>query len=155
MRELNSKLVITEHGRRKVITKYEGMAKQLVNKALSGSLMAARVLIPYYKEELAKITEQRLKSPRTNPNLIPRDMSTEELMAFIEEEAEKRIRPGLEKSIRASLQRSIRIELENTMRAKLEKSIRAEVERSIGREANGRGKIKGNSVTQGTSGALQ
>src|SRR5579862_1084694 len=109
VRELNSKLVITENGRRRVITKYEGMVKQLVNKVLSGNLGATRVVIPHYKEELAKIAERRLRSPKTNPNLTARDMTTEELMAFLEEDAEQRIRPNLEKSIRASLQRSIRV----------------------------------------------
>jgi hypothetical protein len=124
--ELNSKLIINENGKRKVITKHEGMAKQLVNKAVSGNLIATRLVIPHYQQELEKIAEQLRRSPN-NPNLNPRDLTDEELDAFIRAEIEKEIRPELEKSIRAKLRKSIRAELEQSIRAKLEKSIRAEL----------------------------
>jgi polyribonucleotide nucleotidyltransferase len=131
LRELNSKLTVNENGKRRVITKYEGMAKQLVNKALSGNLAAARLVILHYQQAREKLAEEFKKSP-SNPNLDFRNLSDEELIEFIKADVEKSIRPQLEKSIRAKLTRSIRADLEKSMRAKLEKSIRAEFEMSIG-----------------------
>jgi uncharacterized protein DUF5681 len=121
LQELNSKLIINVNGKRKVITKREGMAKQLVNKAVTGNLMATRMVIPHYQQELEKRAEQWQKSP-SNPNLDVEDLTTEELLAFIRADIEKEIRPELEKSIRA----------------KLEKSVRRDIEKSIGADANGR-----------------
>lgn len=129
LRELNSKLAINENGRRRVITKYEGMAKQLVNKAVSGNLVAARLVILHYQQGLEKLAEQFRKSP-SNPNFSLRELTDEELTEII--------RGGSEKSIRAELEKSIRAELEKSIRAKLEKSIRAEFEKSYGHSADGR-----------------
>ena len=130
LREFNSKLVITEHGKRKVITKRDGLAKQLLNKAVTGHLPSARFLVPYYKQALENLAEQQRKSaPKTELDI--RNLTDAELWALMRSEAEKSVRPELEKSIRAKLKRSIRAELEKSMRARLEKSIRAELEKSI------------------------
>lgn len=130
MRELNSKLAINVNGRRRVITKYEGMAKQLVNKAVSGNLVATRLVILHHQQALEKLAEEFRKSP-ANPDLDMRDLTDQELMEIIRADVEKQIRPQLEKSIRAKLTKSIRAELEASMRAKIEKSIRAEFEESF------------------------
>jgi hypothetical protein len=137
LQELNTKVAINENGKRKLITKREGMAKQLVNKAVIGNLMAMRIVIPHYQQELVKIAEQWQKSP-SNPNLDVRDLTTDELIALIQAGAEESVRPKLEKSLRAELRKSIRAELEQSIRADLEKSIRRELERSIGADVNSR-----------------
>jgi ribosomal protein S13 len=116
LRELKSKLIINENGKRKIITKYEGMAKQLVNKAVvGGNLMAMSMVIPHYKQELERLAEQLRKSA-SNPDLKAVDLSDEELDSFIRAEREKSIRAELEKSIRAKLEKSIRAELEESIR---------------------------------------
>jgi hypothetical protein len=43
-RELRTKVIITESGRRKSVTKLEAAMKQLVNKAIQGDLAALRLL---------------------------------------------------------------------------------------------------------------
>ena len=62
-RELNSKLVINENGQRKVIKKSEGLAKQVVNKALSGNLPAVRLVISVDRETQERAAEQQQNSP--------------------------------------------------------------------------------------------
>jgi hypothetical protein len=58
-KSLQEKVVITENGTRKVITKLEAAVKQLVNKAAGGDLNALRHLIA-----LAKSAEPSSESPR-------------------------------------------------------------------------------------------
>jgi hypothetical protein len=125
LQELNSKLVINENGKRKVITKRQGMAKQLVNKAVIGNLTATRIVIPHYQQELVKIAEQWQKS-LSNPNVNVRDLTTDELIALSEAGAEESVRPKLEKSLRVELRKSIKAELEQSIRRELEKSIGAD-----------------------------
>lgn len=136
MRELESKLTINESGKRKVITKYEGVAKQLVNKALAGNLAAARLLIPYYQQALDKVPEQqRIYANNSVLELLQQiradDLTTEELLFIVKASAEKEIRAELEKSMEPKLRRSIRATLRKSMRAALEKSIRPKLEKSI------------------------
>src|SRR5579862_8005035 len=107
LQELNSKLIISENGKQKVITKRVGMAKQLVNKAVTGNLMATRIVIPHYQQELVKIAEQWQKS-RSNPNLDARDLTDDELIAAIQASAEESARAKLEKSLRVELRKTIR-----------------------------------------------
>jgi hypothetical protein len=121
LRVLNSPLIINDNGKRKVITKYQGLAMQLVNKAISGNLPATRFLVPHYQQAAENAAEQQRRPPY-NPDLPADLLSEEELMTFIRDDVEKSLRPELEKSIRA----------------KLEKSIRAELKKSNGDGANGR-----------------
>ena len=88
LRELDSPLTITENGKRKVITKSEGVVKQLVNKSLSGHLPSTRLLIPLYLQELEKAAEQERNSPN-NPNRKAKDMSNDELWSHIIAEIRK------------------------------------------------------------------
>ena len=62
-RELNSNLVINENGQRKVIKKSKGLAKQAVNKALSGNLPALRLVINTDRETQERAAEQQQNSP--------------------------------------------------------------------------------------------
>jgi hypothetical protein len=43
---LNERVIVTENGKRRTITKLEAMLKQLANKAASGDLRATKLLIP-------------------------------------------------------------------------------------------------------------
>jgi hypothetical protein len=78
LRELNSPLVITEHGKRKVITKDEGIVKQVVNKALTAHVPTLRLLDNLRRQALEKDAEQRRLANRTIDEL-----TDEELTAII------------------------------------------------------------------------
>jgi hypothetical protein len=75
MRELESPLMINENGKRKVIKKREGVAKQLVNKSLSGHLPSTRMVLALQQQELEKAAEQQRLAYRTVD-----DLTDEELM---------------------------------------------------------------------------
>ena len=65
LRQLDSKLIINENGKRKVITKLEGIVKQLLNKSLSGHHSSTRLVIPWYLEGLERRAEQQRLKYRT------------------------------------------------------------------------------------------
>jgi hypothetical protein len=78
LRVLNSPLIINDNGKRRVITKYQGLVMQLVNKAISGNLPATRFLVPHYQQELEKAAEQQRLANRPK-----RELTDEELTAII------------------------------------------------------------------------
>jgi hypothetical protein len=78
MRELKSRLTVTENGKRKVITKDEAVAKQMVNKAASGNLQAARLVIDLRGQELESQAEEERLAKRSL-----RELTNEELMAIV------------------------------------------------------------------------
>ena len=84
-RELNSKLVINENGQRKVIKKSEGLAKQLVNKAVSGNLPAVRLVMSVDRETQERAAEQQQNS-RNGSDIDPKpeEMTDEELLMIIQ-----------------------------------------------------------------------
>ncbi len=82
IRELESGLTINESGNRRVIKKYEGVVKQLVNKAVSGNLPATRLLITLHKEALERAAEQQRRSP-LSPDRRLDELTDEELTAII------------------------------------------------------------------------
>jgi hypothetical protein len=140
MRELNSKLTITDQGKQVVITKFEVIVKQAVNKAAKGNLRAIKLVADLRHQELEKGAEEQRSSP-FNPTLVDlskvdaRDLSDEQLIEVIRAVVEEQMRAELEKSITAKLQKSIRAELEKSIRAELEKSGRDNVEGQIASEA--------------------
>jgi Family of unknown function (DUF5681) len=80
-KELQSKVIITENGKRQVITKSKGAAKQLANKAVSGNLPALRLVISMDRETQERAAEQQqnsLNTPDTYPK--PAEMTDEELL---------------------------------------------------------------------------
>ena len=79
LRELNSPLTISENGKRKVITKDEGIAKQVVNKALSGHVPSMRLVDNWRRQAVEKAEEQQRNSP-LNPELNVVDLSDQEIM---------------------------------------------------------------------------
>lgn len=135
IREAHALLTIHENGKRKVIKKVQGVAKQLMKQALTGNLPAARLLIDLLRQALDKVAEEERNCPLNRP---ADDLTNEELLWIVrtgnrEEitaEFEKHIRPELEKSLRAKLEKSIRAELRKSMRIQLRKSVVAEVEKS-------------------------
>jgi hypothetical protein len=62
---LNERVVVTDSGKRKSITKQEAIFKQLVNKAASGDHRAAQLLIGEIRE-----IEARIDSTRTGREII-------------------------------------------------------------------------------------
>ena len=87
LRELDSKLIINENGKRKVITKLEGVVKQLLNKSLSGHHPSTRLLIPLYLQGLEKAAEQKRLAYRTAD-----DLTDDELLAIARGESKERLR---------------------------------------------------------------
>jgi Family of unknown function (DUF5681) len=85
-RELNSDLVINENGQRKVIKKSKGLAKQAVNKALSGSLPALRLVINTDREtqERAAVQQQNSPDKPDYENRKAAEMTDEELLMVIQ-----------------------------------------------------------------------
>jgi hypothetical protein len=78
LRELSSPLTISEKGKRKIITKDEAIAKQLVHKAISGEVQSIRLVDTWRRQALEKaVEEQRLA------NRPARELSDEELLAII------------------------------------------------------------------------
>jgi hypothetical protein len=77
MRELESLLRITVNGKEIVIKKREGVAKQLVNKSLSGHLASTRMVLVLQQQELERAAEQQRLKYRTAD-----DFSDDELAAI-------------------------------------------------------------------------
>jgi hypothetical protein len=77
LQELDSKLIINENGKRKVITKLQGVVKQLLNKSLSGHHPSTRLLIPLYLQGLENEAEQQRLKFRTVD-----DLTDDQLMAI-------------------------------------------------------------------------
>jgi len=62
---LRERVVVTEHGQRKTITKLEAALKQLVNKAAAGDLRALRQLV-----ELARDAETKQSLPNQEGTVL-------------------------------------------------------------------------------------
>ena len=62
---LNERVVVTDHGKRKSITKQEAIFKQLVNKAASGDYRAAQLVLNQMRE-----LEARLSSTESGREII-------------------------------------------------------------------------------------
>jgi hypothetical protein len=68
--ELNERIVVTENGRRRTISKWSAFIKQLVNRAAGGDLRAGKMLLDLYSG-----TESRVKAafPQT-PDFTAADL---------------------------------------------------------------------------------
>jgi hypothetical protein len=82
MKELQSRVTYHEKGKRKAITKSVGITRQVVNKALSGNLQAARMVADWIRQET--VAEQPQDS-RNKPDRKRVDMTDEELLMLIQE----------------------------------------------------------------------
>jgi hypothetical protein len=84
LRELSSPLTINENGKRKIITKDEGIGKQLINKALSGHLQSIRVVDNWRRQALERAVEQQRLADRP-----VEELTDAELTAIIRAELKK------------------------------------------------------------------
>ena len=64
---LNERVVVTENGKRKTITKLEAMFKQLANKAASGDHRAIKLLMPLAETCLASSSSAASDAPAPAP----------------------------------------------------------------------------------------
>jgi Family of unknown function (DUF5681) len=80
--ELNAKLVINENGKRRVITKGVGLKRQVVNKAVSGDLRAARLVADWTRKDEERAAEQQQSSSNKpdHENLKREDLTDEDLL---------------------------------------------------------------------------
>jgi hypothetical protein len=93
LRELNSPLMINENGQRRVITKHEGIAKQAVNKALSGHVQSMRLVDNWRRYAVEKAAEERQRA-QYMANQTVKNYSDEELESIIKSESDKPIPNG-------------------------------------------------------------
>lgn len=84
LRELNSALVINENGKRRVITKDEAIAKQVVNKAVGGQVQYIRLVDIWCRQAIEKMFEKQQLANRT-----VEELTDEELIAIIRAESIK------------------------------------------------------------------
>jgi hypothetical protein len=83
MKELQSKVTLLENGKRKAITRFRGINRQVVNKALSGNLQAARMVFDSVRQEMVAEQPQNCRNkPDNYPK--PADMTDEELLIVIQ-----------------------------------------------------------------------
>lgn len=90
-KELKQRVVVTENGRRRSITKQEAMVKHLVNKAVSGDRPLMQLLL-----DQIRLLESRVAS---NPSGTSLDEADREVMLQIEERM-RRLMKGEEENAR-------------------------------------------------------
>jgi Family of unknown function (DUF5681) len=91
LREFGSSVIINENGRRRRISKYEAVIKQLAIKAMSGNLSAIRILLGLCQvasEKDALLGTSQASDPNTPAEELPYD----ELMKLAFEILKKRER---------------------------------------------------------------
>src|ERR1700722_16361811 len=88
MKEAESLMTINDNGQRRRISKLEGIAKQLHNKALTGNIPALRMYITLYPQVLEMVALQS------------KDLERKHASQFTDEELEKMILDALKKEER-------------------------------------------------------
>jgi hypothetical protein len=85
LREANSEVPINENGKQKKAKKIEVVAKQVMNKAASGSIQAQRLLFKLLQqaEERAAEQEQAFPNKRSLEGLTAKELTEEELTWLI------------------------------------------------------------------------
>ena len=78
----NSPLTINENGKRKIITKDEGIAKQVVNKALGGHVQSMRLVDNWRRQALEKAAEEQQRAQYMT-NRTVKELTDEELTLLI------------------------------------------------------------------------
>ncbi|HTF66561.1 MAG TPA: DUF5681 domain-containing protein [Edaphobacter sp.] len=64
IKEVNSLITINDNGRRKSISKLQGIAKQLTNKALTGNISALRMLLTVCQPALERAALSQHSNPK-------------------------------------------------------------------------------------------
>jgi len=83
MEELQSKVTLLENGKRKAITRSRGINRQVVNKALSGNLAAARMVKDWLRQEMLAEQPQNSRSG-SDIDPKPEHLTDEELLMVIQ-----------------------------------------------------------------------
>lgn len=85
LREANSEVPINENGKQKKAKKIEVVAKQVMNKAATGSIQAQRLLFKLLQQaqDRAAEQEQALPNKRSLEGLTAKEMTDEELTWII------------------------------------------------------------------------
>jgi hemerythrin-like domain-containing protein len=78
LRAISAKVVITENGHRRTVTKLEAAMMQLVNKAASGNLQALRLAAA-----LTQLAEERIQK-ETSTTILGRDTDQELLQQLVQ-----------------------------------------------------------------------
>jgi hypothetical protein len=91
IRESKSSITINDNGRRSRISKHAGVLKQLINKALTGNIPAARTYLGFYQQALERAA--LMAGPQPNNSGKFDDVNT-----FTEEELMRILAAGLEKT---------------------------------------------------------
>jgi Family of unknown function (DUF5681) len=82
---LNERVVVTENGKRKTITKLEAMLKQLANKAASGDHRAIKLLMPLAETYLASSRSPASDAPAPLPSAAERRARALETIKILKE----------------------------------------------------------------------
>jgi hypothetical protein len=84
MKESESFVTINDNGQRRRISKLEGIAKQLHNKALTGNISALRIYLAHYPQarEIAALSAAQQSKELERYNNVE-DLTDEELMRII------------------------------------------------------------------------
>jgi Family of unknown function (DUF5681) len=84
MKESESFVTINDNGQRRRISKLEGIAKQLHNKALTGNISALRIYLAHYPQarEIAALSAAQQSKDLESYNDVE-DLTDEELMRII------------------------------------------------------------------------
>jgi hypothetical protein len=85
MKESESLMIINDNGQRRRISKLEGIAKQLHNKALTGNIPALRMYIALYPQVLEMVALRSKDLERTHAS----QYTDEELMKIIDDALKK------------------------------------------------------------------
>jgi hypothetical protein len=79
-KELNAPITINDNGKRRRISKVQGILKQLANKALTGDIRAAQTVLTYYQQVLEKAALSAAQQPGGIPEMDPRALTDGQLV---------------------------------------------------------------------------
>jgi len=93
LRESRSFIIINDNGERRSISKFQGIIKQLTNKAMTGNMPAARIYLNLIQQafERAALSEA---TQANNSRKSAKDFTSEELRSFLAAHLEKEKREG-------------------------------------------------------------
>jgi hypothetical protein len=83
IREANSFITINDNGRRSNISKHAGVLKQLINKALSGNIYAARIYLDRFRQAQERAALVAGPQQNSSGKYDVDSLSDEELMRII------------------------------------------------------------------------
>jgi hypothetical protein len=91
IKESLSLITITDNGQRKRISKFQGIAKQMTNKALAGSNQALRTYLAYLPQALERIA---LSEPQQSIESLkyedPKNLTDEQLLMIVAADLEQK-----------------------------------------------------------------